>query len=96
MCCADFPVEAESLEVTEEVLLHPGQGEDGPAAAEFGADRPYGFQRGEVHLDVGFDVEDEPACPPEAVADGGEGAAAETLRVGEEQRRVVAVYHQSR
>ena len=40
MCCADFPVEAESLEVTEEVLLHPGQGEDGPAAAEFGADRP--------------------------------------------------------
>src|SRR5271165_3456710 len=94
--CADFPGETESLEVIEEVLLHPGEGEDGAAAAEFGADGLDGFQRGEVDLDVGFGVQDEPAGLPGAVAGGGEGAAAEVLGVGEEQRRVVAVDDQAR
>ena len=86
----------ESLEVIEEVLLDPGKGKYDSATGEFGPDGLNGLQCGEVDLDDGFGVKDEPAGRPGALVGCGQGPAAEVLRVGEEQRRVVPVHHQSR
>ena len=65
---ADLLGEAEGLEVIEEVLLDPGKGGYDSATGEFGPDGLNGLQCGEVDLDDGFGVEDEPAGRPGALA----------------------------
>ena len=57
--------------------------------------RLHGPQRGEVHLDVGLDVEHEPAQRAGRPVRGGQRASPEVLRVGKAQRRVVPVHHQA-
>jgi hypothetical protein len=70
---ADLLGEAEGLEVIEEVLLDPGEGEYDSATGEFGPDGLNGLQCGEVDLDDGFGVEDEPAGRPGALVGCGQG-----------------------
>ena len=65
-----------------------------PPPRELFADRIYGFERGEVHLDVGLDIEHEPADGARLLVYGCERTVPEVCGVGEEQRRVVAVHHQ--
>ncbi len=78
-----------------QVLFDACHGEDDATPVEFPAQRVHRVQRGDVDLDVGLGVEDEPPHRGRPVVGGGQRPAAEVLGVGEEQRGVVAVHHQA-
>ena len=67
---------AEGLQSGQQVLLDAGQGEHGAPAGDLHADRVHGLERGEVHFDVGLDVEHEPAQGARRPVRGGQGAPA--------------------
>lgn len=48
------------MQPAQQVLLDPSEGEDGAPAVDFLADEIHRPQRGEIHLDVRFHVENEP------------------------------------
>ena len=91
---ADLRGQPERAELSEQVLLDPGQGEDDAAPGEFGPDRLHRLKGGEVHLDVGLHVEYEPLQRRIGLG-GGNRPFPEVLGVGEEQRRVVTVDDQA-
>jgi len=75
---ADLLRQAEGLEIVKQVLFHPREGDDDAAASELRANSFNGFQRGVVDLDVGFGVQDEPACRRAGLAGGRDGTAGRT------------------
>ena len=83
-------------QVCAQVLLDPSQREDDAPALELGVHLVERVDRGQVDLDVGLHVHDQPFDRAVGQVERGQGAALEVGSVGEEQWRVVPVDDQAR
>src|SRR5690242_1426814 len=70
------------LEVGAQILFHAGERQDDAACFELLAKRVEGIDGGDVDLDIGLGVQQQPANRGARGVDGGEGAAPEVFGVG--------------
>jgi hypothetical protein len=82
---ADPGAQPAAVQVDEQVLLDPRQRRFDAAAVEFVAQRVQRIGGGDVEFHDRFGVEQQPRGRWVGRVDGGEGAAAEVLGVGEAQ-----------